>query len=60
MMKIMMRNNSMKETVERSPNDTQHQNNAHPKNIHIDCDEVQLTNAQCYMVPLCILWYREC
>ena len=27
---------------------------------HIDCDGVQLSNAQCHMVPISILWYREC
>ena len=31
MMKIMMKQNSIQETVTGAPNDTQHQNNAHPK-----------------------------
>ena len=26
----------------------------------IDCDGVLLTNAQCHMVPISILRYREC
>ena len=51
---------TMKDIVKEVPNDTQHQNNAHPNNSPIDCDGVQLTNAQCYMVPISILWYREC
>ena len=25
----------------------------------VDCDGVQLTNAQCDMVPISILWYKE-
>ena len=74
MMKIMIRQNSIKEMVKGAPNDTQHKNNAPPKknkkttttkkqkqktnkkqtnkqtkkqNSPIDCDGVQLTNAQC-------------
>ena len=31
----------------------------HTQNSPIDCDGVQLTNAQCHMVPISILWYRE-
>ena len=30
-----------------APNDTQHQNDANPKNSPIDCDGVLLTNVQC-------------
>ena len=30
MMKIMLKYNSIKEIVKAAPNDTQHQNNAHP------------------------------
>ena len=41
------------------PNDTQHQNNAHPKPSPINCDGVLLTNVQCQIVPISILWYRE-
>ena len=38
-------------------NDTQQQNNAHPKTNPIDCDGVRLTKAQCHMVPVSIhLW----
>ena len=33
MMKIMMKYNSIKEIVTGAPNDTQHQNNAHPKTV---------------------------
>ena len=39
----------------KAPSDTQHQNNAHPKTNPIDCDGVQLTNAQCHMVPISII-----
>ena len=40
-----------KEIVKGAHNDTQHQNSAHPNASPIDCDWVQLTNAQCHMVP---------
>ena len=46
------------EFYQRNSNDTQHQNNAHPKSSAIDCDGVLLTNAQCHMAPISILWYR--
>ena len=36
-MKIMMKLNSIKEIVTGAPNDAQHHNNAHPKNIPMDC-----------------------
>ena len=52
MMKTMMVYNSIKKIVTGSPNDTQHQNNAHPKTSPIDFDGVLLTNAQCHMVPI--------
>ena len=50
---------SIKEIVTKAPNDTQHQNNAHPKTILIDCNGVLLANVQCRRVPIFILWYRE-
>ena len=56
MVKIMMEWDSIREIVKGEPNDTQHQNNAHPKNSPIDCDWVQLANAQCHMVPISISW----
>ena len=37
----------LKEIIKGAHNDTQHQNNAHPENSPIDCDGMQLTNAQC-------------
>ena len=43
----------------RNTSDTPHQNNAYSKHSLIDCDGVQLTNAQCHMVPMSVLWYRE-
>ena len=49
----------IKQIIRGAHNDIQHQNNAHPKNCPIDCDGVQLTNAQCHMVPISILWYPE-
>ena len=54
MMKIMVKYNSIEEIVTGAPNDTQHQNNAHPKNSPLDCDGVLLTNVQCHMVPISI------
>ena len=54
MMKIMVKYNSIEEIVTGAPNDTQHQNNAHPKNSPLDCDGVLLTNLQCHMVPISI------
>ena len=39
---------------------TQHNNNTRPKKTSpIDCNGVLLTNVQCHMVPISILWYRE-
>ena len=38
MMKIMMKYNFIKEIVTDASNDSQHQNNAHPKHSPIDCD----------------------
>ena len=49
----------IKEIVTGSPNDPKHQNSAHPKHSPIDCDGVLLTNVQCHMVPISILWYRK-
>ena len=46
MMKIMMKYDSIKGLVTGAPNDTQHQNNAHPKVSSLDCDGVLLTNVQ--------------
>ena len=46
MKKIMMKYDLIKEMVKRAYNDTQHQNSMHPKTSPIDCDAVQLTNAQ--------------
>ena len=43
-----------------APDDTQLQNNAHLQNSPIDCDGVQLINAQCHMVSISISWYTEC
>ena len=60
MMKLIIKYNSVKDVVKVAPNDTQHQNNAHPKSSPIDCDGVQPTNAQCQMVPISISWYRDC
>ena len=45
MMKIMTKQNSMKEIVKGAHNNTQHHNSAHPKTSPMDCDGVQLTNA---------------
>ena len=47
---------NIRKIVKGAHNETQHQNNAHTKT---DCDGVQLTNAQCHMIPISILWYRE-
>ena len=61
-MAIKIPNNSSNhhdERVKGTDNDIQHQNSAHPKTSPIDCDGVQLSNAQCYMVPICILEYKE-
>ena len=58
-MKIMIKYNSINEIVKGAQNDTQQQNNAHPKDSPVDCDGVQLTNAQCHMVPISTLWYTE-
>ena len=55
----MMKENSIKELVKGTHNDIQYQNNAHPKTSPIDCNGVQLANAQCHMVPVSMLWYRE-
>ena len=60
MTKIMMKSNSTKEIATGAPNDTLHQNNAHPQKSPIDCDGVLLTNAQCHMVPISISRCREC
>ena len=49
MIKIMMEYNHIKEIVTGAPNDTQHQNNAHPKTSPIDCEKV--TNNM-LLVPL--------
>ena len=54
-----MKQNSIKELAKVTHNDTQHQNNAYPKNSPVDCDGMQLTNAQCHMVSISLLWYRE-
>ena len=54
---VMMKQKSINELVKGTHNDTQHQNKTHPKPSPIDCDGVQLTNAQCHMVPISILWY---
>ena len=45
MKKIMMKYNSIKEIVKEAHNDTQHQNNTHPKTSRTDCDGAQLANA---------------
>ena len=58
-MKVVMKYNSIKETVIVAPNDTQLQSNAHPQISPIDYFGVLLTNVQCQMVPISILWYRE-
>ena len=58
-MKIMMKQNSIKEIVNGVHNDTQHQKSSHPKTRPKDCDRAQLTNAQCHMVPISKSWYRE-
>ena len=50
MIKIMMKYNYIKETVTGAPNDTQRQNNAHPKTCPVDCDGVLLTNVQRYFI----------
>ena len=55
MIKYVIKQNSLTEIVIGAPNDTQHQNNANPKNSPIDCDGVLLTNAQCHMVPTSII-----
>ena len=51
-MKVMMKKISIKAMVTGAPNDTQHQNKAHPQNSTIDSDGVLLTNAQCNTVQL--------
>ena len=56
---IMMIIYSIKELLKGTHNNTQHHNNAHPTSSPVDCDEVQLTNEQCHMVLISILWYRE-
>ena len=57
-MKIMMKQNTVTEIVRGADDDTQNQNST-PQNSPIDCDGVQLTNAQWHMVPIVIIWYRE-
>ena len=42
----------IKESVKEAHNGAQHKNNERPKTGPLDCDEVQLTNAQCHMVPI--------
>ena len=59
MIKIMMKYYYVKKIVTGTLNDTQHPNNASPKTSPIDCDGVLLTNAQCHMAPISILWYIE-
>ena len=56
---VMMKYNSFQEIVKWAHNDTQHQNSEHPQNSPIDGDGVQLTDAQCHVVPLWISWHRE-
>ena len=51
--------NSITEIIKRTHDDTQHQNSARPKMTSIDCDGVQLTNVQCHMAHISILWHRE-
>ena len=59
LMQIMLKYRFIKEMTKEAHNNSQHQNNAHPKNSPIDCGAVLLTNTQCHMVPLSILWYKE-
>ena len=59
-MKIMTTYSSIKEILKGAHYDTQLKKNAYPKNNPIDCDGVQLNNAQCHVVSISILWYREC
>ena len=54
-----MKYNSFKELLKGTHNGAQHQNNAHPKTSPIDYDRLQLTNAQCYVVPISMVCYRE-
>ena len=55
----MMKMNYIKELLNGTHYNIQHQNNAHPKTSPIDYVGVQLTNAQCHMVLTSIVWYRE-
>ena len=48
--------NPIKEIVKWTHHDTQHQNS---QSSAIDCDGVQLTNAQWHIVPISISWCRE-
>ena len=45
-----MKYNFIKELVKGTHNDTQHQNNAHPKSSPIDCGMAQLANAQYHTI----------
>ena len=56
MMKIMIKYNSITEILTGAPNDTEHQNNALPKKQSYRLWWVLLTNAQCHIVPISILW----
>ena len=57
---IILKYNSIKETVKGAHNGTQHLNSSHSKTSPIYCIEVQLTNAQCHIASLFIVWYRVC
>ena len=50
----MVKYNAIKGLLKGTHNDTRDQDNAHPKTSLIDCDGVQVTNAQCHMVPIFI------
>ena len=54
MMKIVKSRKQQKENIM-----TLNTRATHTQNSPIYCDGVQLTNAQCHMVPIFILWYRE-
>ena len=51
-MRMIIATTMINESVNGTHNGTQHKNNERPKTGPTDCDEVQLTNAQCHMVPI--------
>ena len=57
-MKLTMKYNFIKGIVKGAHNDTQHPNSTYPDASPMDCDKVQLTNAQCHKVFISISWYR--